>query len=377
MGKSSGLYRNTSSARILPWFSLNGNVAPMRKILLSFPLILFLLSSCNHRPPGFEILGPDQFVIDSHKIREGKLSILEMQGAPIAEFPETAMEEYEDVIANGDILHVTLHHPTRNDIVSSINAINASVGFHITHDHISLPDLPSIKVAGLTLDQARKKVEQKYLDQIQDVEIFLGYKNRLARKVDLLGMVNTPAIPVDGKIRLYDTLAFAKVPNRANLFMSYVVREGKALPIDLSKLIKGGDLSHNIVMRGGDKIYIADPDDAKVMLMGEVGFPQALPLPSGSISLREALVSAGGIPYTGDKRSIQVIRGNIRQPKVYVLNWNLIINLPNDSLLLMPGDTVYVSAKPITEWNRFISQLTPSFQGIQGSVATSRVVGLK
>ena len=32
--------------------------------------------------------------------------------------------------------------------------------------------------------------------------------------------------------------------------------------------------------------------------------------------------------------------------------------------ILMPGDVVYVAAKPITEWNRFISQLLPCFTGI-------------
>jgi len=31
----------------------------------------------------------------------------------------------------------------------------------------------------------------------------------------------------------------------------------------------------------------------------------------------------------------------------------------------MPGDTVYVSEKPITTWNRFIDQLLPSVSGIE------------
>jgi polysaccharide export outer membrane protein len=31
----------------------------------------------------------------------------------------------------------------------------------------------------------------------------------------------------------------------------------------------------------------------------------------------------------------------------------------------MPGDIVYVASKPITEWNRFISQLLPSFTGLE------------
>ena len=83
------------------------------------------------------------------------------------------------------------------------------------------------------------------------------------------------------------------------------------------------------------------------------------------LSLREALTRAGGIPYTGDKRFIQVVRGNILRPKIYTLNWQHVMRLPTSSLLLMPGDIVYVAATPITEWNRFITQIFPTLTGIE------------
>ena len=94
------------------------------------------------------------------------------------------------------------------------------------------------------------------------------------------------------------------------------------------------------------------------------------------MSLREALVHAGGIPFTGNKQHIQVIRGNLQCPKIYLLAWQHIIHLPNDSLLLMPGDTVYVTATPITEWNRFISQLLPSAQAFQTGWGVYQIVGI-
>jgi polysaccharide biosynthesis/export protein len=124
-------------------------------------------------------------------------------------------------------------------------------------------------------------------------------------------------------------------------------------------------MSQNIVMKGGDKIYIAEPSAATLMIMGEVREEKVIDLTSGSISLREALALAHGIPFTGDKSYIQVIRGNIAHPKIYLLNWEHVLHLPNSSLLLMPGDIVYVASKPITEWNRFISQLLPSFTGLE------------
>jgi polysaccharide biosynthesis/export protein len=190
--------------------------------------------------------------------------------------------------------------------------------------------------------------------------VFIDYIERGHSKVELSGNVATPIVPVNGRIRLYEVLAVAKVPTNANLFKSYVVRDQHLLPIDLYKLIHEGDMSQNIVMRPNDKIFIADPLASSVLVMGEVGYAQVIPVPHGSISIREALVAAGGIPYTGDKRCIQVIRGNIVNPKIYNLSWNHIVHLPNDSLLLMPGDTIYISETPITKWNRFIDQLIPN-----------------
>ena len=113
-------------------------------------------------------------------------------------------------------------------------------------------------------------------------------------------------------------------------------------------------------MRPGDKIFIANAAAANIMIMGEVGIASVIPVPTGSISIRQALAAAGGIPFTGNKQCIQVIRGNAINPKIYRLSWNHITFLPNDSLLLMPGDTIYISETPITKWNRFINQLLPS-----------------
>lgn len=281
-----------------------------------------------------------------------------------------AMEEYCDVISEDDILNVAVYHPKRRDIMEAIHLINEKVGFRVSQGMIELPDVPPIEVAGLTLDEARHKICDVYRTHIHEIDIFLSYRHRLSRKVELTGNVAISVIPVDGKMRLYEVLALARVPNHANFFRSYLVREGKKLPIDFYRLIHEGDMSHNIVMRGGDRIFIADPRDTSVMVMGEVGTPCAVHMPYGFMSLREALVSAGGIPFTGNRDSIQVIRGGLPQPKIYLLAWDHILHLPNDSLLLMPGDTIYVSEKPITQWNRFIDQLLPSCLGIQTGYAT-------
>lgn len=302
------------------------------------------------------------------------MAILDMEGIDTGELPCEAMDEYVDVISEDDILNIAIYHPKRRDVMDAIQFINHTIGFRVSQGCVNFPNIPPIRVEGMTLEDAREVIQTSYLEHIQNIEVFIAYRDRLSRKVELTGAVSVPVLPVDGKIRLYEVLAKAHVPNNANFFKSYVVRDGVQLPLDLYQLMNEGNMTQNIVMRGGDKIFIASPSDSNVMVMGEVGTPKVVNLPYGFISLKEAIVAAGGIPFTGNRDCIQVIRGNLQDPKIYLLSWEHIIHLPNDSLLLMPGDTIYVSEKPITQWNRFIDQLLPSCIGVQTAYGAYRLV---
>lgn len=350
----------------------------LRSNMLRTLFALFLLiicTSCASTHFDYPVMGADEFVMDSYRIRQGKLAILELEGVEVGELSEDDMLEYKDVIAEDDILNIAIYHPTRKDLQSSIQFINeVQGGFKVVDGQVDLPDIPPVRVEGFTLDEARERFQEAFRDQIQDIEVYVSYRDRLQRKVELIGLVATPTVPVDGKIRLFEVLAKAHIPAGANLFKSYVMREGCQLPIDLHQLINEGDMCQNIVMRGGDKIFIAAPSDATVMVMGEVRVPRPINVPYGFISLREALVTSGGIPFTGNSNCIHIIRGNMLCPKVYIVSLDHVVHLPNDSLLLMPGDTVFVSEKPITQWNRFIEQLLPSFAGLQTGYGTYQLI---
>lgn len=329
-------------------------------------LAALFFGGCSNLPyKGEDAVGADEFVIDSYKIKEGKFSILELEGKPLMFLNPDLLNEYQDTIGNGDVLNIALYHPSRGDLTQAVQSIGSYVGYMVREGKILLPDLGVIGVEGLTIGKAREKIQRAYDHEIADVEVFLAYKARKERKVQLAGLVSSSSIAVNGKKRLFEILAEAKVPANANLFKSYLVRDGEPVPVDMLKLIKDGDMSQNIVMRPGDQIYIAEPSSTTVMVMGEVRQEKVLELPNGFMSLREALAMAGGIPYTGDKGYIQVIRGNVLRPKIYTLNWKHIVRLPSSSLLLMPGDIVYVAATPITEWNRFITQIFPTLTGIE------------
>ena len=74
------------------------------------------------------------------------------------------------------------------------------------------------------------------------------------------------------------------------------MRQAQLLPVDMNQLMKNGDMSQNIVMQGGDKIYIADASSSTVMMMGEVTHRGLINLPQGFLPLREASSSSGRDP---------------------------------------------------------------------------------
>ncbi len=336
-------------------------------------IILLLLASCT--PPAYENTTYDveEFITDSDQIALGRQAILdlEQQDANICELVN--YEYFEEVIIEGDELTVVLYCPRRPDRVLALDNINEITGFRVCNSNICLPHFSPIEVGGLTLRDARAKIQATYCEQLPDAQIFVNFKKRRERQVQIIG-AGKPMITVDGRMRLSEVLAQARVPPTANLFKSYVMRNEEKLPIDLYKLMHEGDDRYNIVMRGGDQIFIANLSDATVMVTGEVRFPLTIPVPYGSLSLRQALVMAGGIPFTGNKGCIHVIRGDLVRPKIYSLAWKDITHLPNQSLLLMPGDIVVVSEKPITQWNRFISQVQPSVLGMQNAYAVYQII---
>ena len=334
-------------------------------LLLVLAFIPTLLGCSNTPFKGSEVVGADEFVIDSYKIKEGKFSILEMEGRPLTTLDSALLKEYTDTVEDGDVLKVALFHPSRGDLSGAVKSIGETIGYTVTDGKMTLPDIHPIEVKGLKLSEARERIQEAYDREVDGIEVFIVFEKRHIKKIELAGMVSQSSISVNGKKRLFEVLAEAKVPTNANLFKSYLVRDGKPVPVDMHRLIKEGDMSQNVVMRGGDKIYIAEPAASSIMVMGEVRKEGVFDLPSGSIPIREALALAGGIPYTGDKGVIQVIRGNILRPKIYTLNWKHVIRLPTSSMLLMPGDIVYVAATPITEWNRFIQQIFPTLTGIE------------
>jgi len=321
-------------------------------------LIYLIFTSCTYRDSS-QMETIEDFVLASNQINEGKMAILKMQGKEDICFDGNLLKEKKEVIKDDDVLNIDLYHPKRADLVSSIKTLSSQNGFIVREKNIFIPSFGFIEVENLSLKEAKEKIQKKISDEIDNVEIFVSFKDKKTNKVEVAGLVNAQ-IYIDSKARLFDVLIKASLPSNANLFKSYILRDNSFLPIDLYKLMKKGDMSQNIFMENNDKIYIADSKSSKVYVLGEVQKPGAINILDGKISLKDVLAEAGGVSSIADRSFIQIFRTNVIDPKIYLLDFKHIIELPSDSLNLIEGDIVLVGATLISDWNKFVTQILPS-----------------
>ncbi len=131
--------------------------------------------------------------------------------------------------------------------------------------------------------------------------------------VTVLGQVAKPGIyplPIGRALTLVELLAqFAgglteQAARRALLFPAGAPQPEE---IDLKRLLEQGEASLNRSLQNGDLILI--PHAGRITIGGEVARPMSLSPASGSLTILEAIVQAGGFTAQADLRRAQLRRG--------------------------------------------------------------------
>ena len=143
----------------------------------------------------------------------------------------------------------------------------------------------------------------------------------------------------------------------ASLRDSYLLREGKRVPVDFEALLKHNDASQDIYIRPGDIIYIASGLGREVFLLGEVGEQKTAGYTDGMTLV--GLISGqsergGGYLPTAHLKKVVIVRGELQNPVTFDVNLKKILKGEAPDVFLMPGDIVYVPDKPY----RFARELT-------------------
>ncbi len=257
----------------------------------------------------------------------------------------------------------------------------------LTVDTVVTPDgyigmvfLGQVKVAGLTLDAAAKKLEEGLAEYVKKPAVGIVPHAISSECVTITGATKTPGMyNISNGMRLADLYAKAggsaermfdgQVLDAADLVNSMFARRVKGedgkehyevLPIDFRLAIEKGDTDHNVLLRKGDYIYIAVRSESMVCLIGDAMTPHKR-LWDNNLGLLELLTTGGWTKETYWSHAI-LIRGGVANPTIYKIDLDGILAGKKPNVMLAPGDVVYIPKDDISEFNVFVNKLMPTAQ---------------
>jgi polysaccharide biosynthesis/export protein len=177
--------------------------------------------------------------------------------------------------------------------------------------------------------------EEQYKIGLNDlVEITLS-TNKGAGELENVG-VSDNGIVVRQKVTVtveYD--GTIKIPILGRIYLKDLsLREAELLMEEKYKLIF---IDPYVVIRIINKRVILFP--------GEGGAAKVITLTNQNTSLIEALALSGGISANGKAHKVKLVRGDLKNPKVYLINLSTIEGLKAADLTLQGNDIIYVQPR--------------------------------
>lgn len=91
---------------------------------------------------------------------------------------------------------------------------------------------------------------------------------------------------------------------------------------------------------------------------GNGGNGRVITLTNNNVTLLEALAQAGGIRETGRANRVKLIRGDLSNPEVYLIDLSTIQGVSDANVILQANDIIYVEPLGVTR-RQLISEIAP------------------
>ncbi len=281
--------------------------------------------------------------------------------------------DYEYRVAPFDVLSVIVwDHPELTIPAGEFRAAEAAGNTVQADGTMFYPHVGVLPVAGKTLPEVRALLTERLKKVLENPQLDVRVAAFRGKRVQVTGEVVQPStLPVtDVPLRVQDAIAGARglTPNAWTRGVT-LTRAGKPYRLDLQALYDEGDVSQNWLLQDGDVLNVPSREENKVFVLGEVRQPSSKVMAKGRMSLAEALGDAAGLDPSTSSGGVYVFRGRYEAPQVFRLDAS-----SADALLLAvqfelePHDVVFVSTYKLASWNRIVTQILPTIQGLWQTV---------
>jgi polysaccharide export outer membrane protein len=241
---------------------------------------------------------------------------------------------------------------------------------------VAMPMIAPVEIAGMNVSDAASAISKALLEVIVNPRVSMSFVERGKMQVFVVGQVKTPGpISVGIGDRVIQALAAANYDDTSDLSHISLRRGNEATDLDLTKYLKGQDLSVNVELQTGDTIVVPQLDAAgTVMLLGQVSKTGKFPL-KPNMTFREVMGLVGGVTLDADTEKITVKREGALEPMK--IDYTLAMaGDPNADLTLQGGDTIYIPQLETATFTVMGGVNRPGPYPLKGKVTLSQAIGM-
>ncbi len=238
--------------------------------------------------------------------------------------------------------------------------------------------LEGIDVWGATIAQAKALLENQIANYVREKpQVSIILRGVESKRIWVLGRVQAPGVyAMAAPMTLLEAISMAggtlSLSNyrdqeaaginqeMADLRRSFVIRQGKVLPVDFERLLNRGDLSQNVYLQPDDFVYLPAARAKVVYVLGAVIQPRSIAYSEG-LTVAGAVASAYGTLKGAYMHHVAVVRGSLSEPQITIVDYKCVIRGEAQDMALQPHDIVYVPFSPYRYIERYIEIVINTF----------------
>ena len=335
----------------------------IRKSLIFLVLSILLISySCVSPQIKQAIQRPTiELPSETHTAQNAQSTLLSKTNAhenltPISGSMDSLSQETQKyLIGPGDVLSIEVWRHTDTSREVTVNH----------KGEITLPPIKNLSVAGLSVPEIEEKLAASLSFYLIDPIVFVTVEEFNSQKVSVFGEAipnrGPGEYPLKKPTSLLEFLNLIGGPteNADTSKITLIKKSGGTFIYDLEKLLDAPLESSQIILEGGDTIYIPTVKHQKIYVLGEVNKPQSMDI-EREMSIIDALTIAEGFTQNAVTRSIIVIRGDQGSQKGIRIDFKQLQKKADlsQNILLQPGDIIFVPRSFVVDIERFVRILS-------------------